>query len=384
MATAAMTVIARGDGSNGGGTWQYMAPELCSGNAEAASDVFSWGLVLFDLHFAADALKAQVQESCGGGREEKPSRPTLMEMVRGKEVHIPSHPNEHLRDLLRQVLQLDPKQRPTASQCLSHNYLWSHLSEDRVAERDRRHCLVCMEEKWLDEGLECSPPLPNAQDRQQQQALSSNHFACGQCLNGFVVSLLDAPPATLAQRGRHVPCLVTGCAAQPFPMEQLMAHLDDDGRKALMEVRSKAEEYMSQQAFQQRLQEERTQWEKESTTQRHRRCIIEEILTLQCPRCHQAFVDFDGCFALKCSRCNAGFCGWCLQDCGSDAHAHVRVCGANQAGGGLFGTFEAFLKAQRKRQERRLRGYLAGLSREESRHVRAALQKELADLNIRL
>jgi len=56
--------------------------------------------------------------------------------------------------------------------------------------------------------------------------------------------------------------------------------------------------------------------------------VVDEILTLRCPRpnCRAAFVDFDGCFALTCGRCRAGFCGWCLADCGADAHGHVARC----------------------------------------------------------
>merc|ERR1719217_444733 len=55
------------------------------------------------------------------------------------------------------------------------------------------------------------------------------------------------------------------------------------------------------------------------------RVRIAELLTLKCPRCGQAFHDFDKCFALVCPRpgCHAGFCGWCLTDCGVDAHRHV-------------------------------------------------------------
>lgn len=53
--------------------------------------------------------------------------------------------------------------------------------------------------------------------------------------------------------------------------------------------------------------------------------VVEEILTLHCPRCAQAFFDFEGCFALKCSKCPCNFCGWCLADCGTDSHAHVTL-----------------------------------------------------------
>ncbi|KAL6041728.1 Ankyrin repeat and protein kinase domain-containing protein 1 [Balamuthia mandrillaris] len=96
-------------------------------------------------------------------------------------------------------------------------------------------------------------------------------------------------------------------------------------------------EFLSQQAFQQQLQAERQLWEQQSTVQRHCRHLVQDVLTLQCPRCRQAFVDFDGCFALTCSRCHAGLCGWCLQDCGGDAHCHVAGCAHNLAKGNMFG-----------------------------------------------
>ncbi|KAL6059559.1 IBR domain-containing protein [Balamuthia mandrillaris] len=386
-ATTAATIASTAMTTDGGagGTWQYMAPELCSGDVGPEADMFAWGLVMFDLHFAAAALRAQAQGKDGDeeGRETQlppGSRPTLMEMVKGKEIIIPSHPNHQLQDLLQQVLQLDPRKRPTASQCLSHPYLWSPLVEHRVAVRDRRQCLVCMQDKWLDEGLECYSP--------RQVHPHQRHFVCGGCMNDWVLSLLDMPPAELAERGRHVPCLVAGCASLPFSMEQVMAHLADVGRKALLEVCSKAIEFTNHQAFQQRLQEERQQWERESTVQRHCRRIVEDILTLQCPRCHQAFVDFDGCFALKCSRCNASFCGWCLQDCGKNAHPHVKMCASNNnrggGGRGYHGSFAQFEEAQRRRREKRVREYLQLLGREEREQVMVTLKQELEDLKLQM
>jgi hypothetical protein len=40
--------------------------------------------------------------------------------------------------------------------------------------------------------------------------------------------------------------------------------------------------------------------------------IIEDILTIKCPRqhCRQAFVDFDACFALTCDACTCAFCAY--------------------------------------------------------------------------
>ncbi len=37
-----------------------------------------------------------------------------------------------------------------------------------------------------------------------------------------------------------------------------------------------------------------------------RKHVVEDILTLKCPRCAQAFLDFNGCMALTCGNCNHG------------------------------------------------------------------------------
>ena len=93
----------------------------------------------------------------------------------------------------------------------------------------------------------------------------------------------------------------------------------------------------------------------------HRKHIIERVLTLACPRCSRAFIGFEGCFALKCSEYRFNdpnsccqFCAYCLEDCGQDAHPHVRAntCPGNR---GLFQPVEVFEDAQRSRRERMLR-----------------------------
>lgn len=59
----------------------------------------------------------------------------------------------------------------------------------------------------------------------------------------------------------------------------------------------------------------------------HYDIITEDILTLKCPSCRNAFIDFDGCLALYCN-CGAYFCGKCMCkfDSSKDAHSHVLVC----------------------------------------------------------
>ena len=127
--------------------------------------------------------------------------------------------------------------------------------------------------------------------------------------------------------------------------------------------------------------------------------VIEKVLTLSCPRCEQAFVDFDGCFALKCGRCQAGFCAYCLADCGRDAHAHIGGCelgkqvtkwaqknkttvNARGHPPGTFGSPAAFDESQRLRRLRDLTSYFENKEEKFVTQVLDALEKELKDLNI--
>jgi len=71
--------------------------------------------------------------------------------------------------------------------------------------------------------------------------------------------------------------------------------------------------------------------------------IVDNILTMRCPRCKMAFADWDGCNAVYCTYagCGCNFCPFCLKDCGGgvkfgqqeivragdDAvHRHVQTC----------------------------------------------------------
>ena len=110
--------------------------------------------------------------------------------------------------------------------------------------------------------------------------------------------------------------------------------------------------------------------------------LVEEVLTLKCPRCGQAFVDFNGCFALECGRCGAGFCAWCLHDCGRDAHQHVAHCAFNLEGGNVFSTKAKFDEAQRKRQLAAAVEHLRALDGSVARKVVDACSRDLRDLGL--
>ena len=85
-----------------------------------------------------------------------------------------------------------------------------------------------------------------------------------------------------------------------------------EAKQALAEQRINAE---LERGFEKRLEGMREELGKNGDAQKHRTHIVEKILTLACPRCGQAFLDYNGCVALTCSRagCGAGFCGFCLE-----------------------------------------------------------------------
>ena len=107
-----------------------------------------------------------------------------------------------------------------------------------------------------------------------------------------------------------------------------------------------------------------------------------------CPRCcGQAFLNFEGCFALTSSRDNAHFCAhfcaYCLADCGADAHRHVANCEHNAAPGkNVFASIAVFETAQRNRRVRMLRAHLTQMKAEERKLLLDDCAVDLRDLDI--
>ena len=119
--------------------------------------------------------------------------------------------------------------------------------------------------------------------------------------------------------------------------------------------------------------------EEEREVRECRAHVTEHILNLRCPRCQQVFLDFTGCFALTCT-CGCGFCGWCLQDCGNNAHGHVRACPRSVNPGSYYGTEAQFKATHRERRRREVQQYLASLDPALAARVREAMHQDLQDL----
>lgn len=107
-----------------------------------------------------------------------------------------------------------------------------------------------------------------------------------------------------------------------------------------------------------------------------------------CPHCNAKFDDFDGCAALKCSKCHGYFCGLCMHaaSASEDAHAHVRDdCPANPLRGiSYFVSHEYVEVAWKARAQQRILDALGRIEITEGKkcadEVRASVARADDDL----
>ena len=223
------------------------------------------------------------------------------------------------------------------------------------------------------------------------------HFCCDVCFGHHVQAKMELDLASLTESEGKVFCPHKtpdlGCETSTALSEEDMFRHAPDAFQAYLKGQRKLLEFQLttdiRKEEQERLQAERLRLERlsevEREVHRHRDHIVDNLMTLKCPRanCGQAFVDFNGCFALTCGRCGCGFCAWCLADCGRDAHAHVADCELGRGRGGVFAPEATFVEAQRDRRLRLVREYLHGIK---DRGIRATIvlqcRQDFADLGL--
>jgi serine/threonine protein kinase len=337
-----------------GFTLDYAAPEQLKGTpASKASDVFALGLTLHDVVL---------------GR-----RP----IVRPAQAVALSETPQALRDLVGAMLSDDARRRPTASEVLRDDAL-APPAAGRNPATDRRECQLCCEEKWLDEGVLCG---------------AGTHFVCrgDECIEPMCRSFCALPLAEVAKRGALMCGTKATCGAL-WSVSKLASVLADDALELYVTTLRKIDESRALQELQQKHRAElaeqerrlRGQMERDEEIAAHRRHITNALLNLSCPRCAKPFLDFDACFDLKCSACPCHFCGWCLRDCGNDAHQHVAHCLDNPVQPSVFGTQEQFAACHRARRLLLVDDYLRDKVRADLRvHVRNSIAPELRALGMR-
>eukprot|EP00965_Chrysotila_dentata_P051265 1699520-Pleurochrysis_carterae.AAC.3 len=242
-------------------------------------------------------------------------------------------------------------------------------------------CVVCFDEKiQVLLGVQCS-------------STGAGHFVCDGCFSLHMKAQVErqefdgevyCPMASAAMGEQH-------CKSKAYAVAVLARHATADVFETFNEKRLKLKEGKLAREMEtdyaerlkQRIQElaaEEKLSHRNRVVKEAREYIVEEILTLSCPRCGAAFMDFDGCFALKCENnsCGCGFCALCLTDCGSDAHSHIATC--DFARGDIYGRITSFEDIQCNRRRQAVKDYLDGNKHREE--ILNACERDLRDLQL--
>jgi len=227
-------------------------------------------------------------------------------------------------------------------------------AEAAAAARQVR-CLACMDPFDPSACVTCPQSPQGAEGAKDGGGGGGLHWLCGDCLDGHVSALADQASegalATLGATGGAVTCPVPRCGSAPYADRLLAARLGERAWDRLRAARQALTEQRCEAAATRRLEEEKRRLAGLASGELRFLEAKDEaenrILCLACPACGQVFEDFSGCAALACSRagCGRAFCGFCLADCGGDAHAHVRAC---RLGDGSWGNKAKVRKAQRR------------------------------------
>ncbi len=434
--------------SSAGGvdTLAWMAPETFDDKYSEKSDSYAFGMVTYEVvtnkvpHF--DKTRAAIIIAASKRMEEKGFTSAEQEQDwlykhplkdrRPDLGHVQPDCPPHLKDLMQECWSDQPGKRPTFLEivdsklkdnsqerrmlrldqqreldALRHKF-WRGSELERklreqaaeltaLREREReaqarreredkdrtdrlRQCFVCFDEVDVDAGVECR----------------TGHFMCAVCLNEEVKTQVYWENIGAFKKAKlRIKCRHPECSGDSWLDRALTRHLAEDvfhaylgAREAVLlgEALQEQEERYNKKVRDLEEQMQKLAAGRDRAVMQARKNIIENILTLKCPRlnCRRAFVDFDGCFALTCCACASEFCAYCLQDCGRQAHRHVASCQYNIAPGkSVFASIQLFEGSQRERRTRLLKEYLA-------QHVEAgvrgalieAMERDLADLGI--
>ena len=208
-------------------------------------------------------------------------------------------------------------------------------------------------------------------------------FTCNDCFSGHVSAHTSvADIGAFEKSDGKLPCPMK-CGA--FVSDQdVSKHAPGDPYaqymkliKAVAEQKGRTEQI---QKFEEEKKREALLSAEEKKYMKHRQHITENCLTLRCPRCQRAFLDFDGCLALTCSGCSCAFCALCLSDCGDDAHRHVVNCKSNRTGN-VYASTDEIQRVEKLRKKKLVEEYLSKFPQEAARIIQES-ERELSEIGI--
>ena len=238
-------------------------------------------------------------------------------------------------------------------------------------------CIICMDYQPVGHGFSCS----------------KKHFQCWECFAEFVkqASEPDSVGKTINEKGNLL-CPDTKCNNEITLHDVAKENVPEKIFESLKQLTTdfkikKAVEKALKESEARRIKEQARlaaiRDKEERKAEEVRLYLIENVLTLRCPRCKTAFIDYTGCAALTCSNCRVGFCAICLQDCGTDAHAHVPNCPENFSRG-IYISQGVFDEHHRKRREKIINDMLKELPKKARDILIQRITKELDDLGIKI
>jgi len=399
-------------GTGGGvlGTPGYMSPEYArTGKYSEKAEVFSFGVVVLEVltgrlqmadgidlyaHYrGANSLRVdELDERCGRAQElALELAEGLCALARACLMHFEDE-RLGLPEVLWQLNEMmaqhctptvEEGQLSRAREEIEQLKLAFRLQQLAVApapaaeEEPCFDCVVCMDPFPLRGGLRCGGWE------------AESHFTCAGCLNQRT---RIAAEGGLEPRG-GVRCCGFRCGVL-YEEQALAVHCSPE---VYVQYKQAREQYVRADEgteVVERIEAERQRLAAMPPADREalrvRTHIVDEILTLKCPRCGKAFVDFEACFALSCEDfaghgCGSEFCGFCLTLCGNDedAHQHVAQCPFNiNEGRDVFGPIENFEEAQRLRRLRLLREYLGPMVAQQRDRALQECERELHHLGL--
>ena len=218
------------------------------------------------------------------------------------------------------------------------------------------------------------------------------HAVCSECLSGWCTASCDSDRrATLAANDGHIICSHPECA-EPYDVNVLRSGLTpaafqawDTARTERTAAAAYADAWAHADARVAAAEAAAAAASAGTRVEAARKKVL-GVLTLQCPSCQLAFVDFDACCAVSC-HCGEIFCAFCLEGFGTGeeasqiAHSHVPACRRNPSGS-LFCAEDQWQAAQRVRRKRLVLAELARLPAPLQAPVLDSVKTELQDLGI--
>jgi serine/threonine protein kinase len=273
-------------------------------------------------------------------------------------------------ELLKGLLQHSPEKRWTLRQVMDNAFVQGCLK-----------CSICLEYFLLKQLIACDASIELDQ---------SSHIVCQSCLIKFVEDFCSKDMYFFVKSGGKINCIMPRCKRsfsdvslfRNLPQNVFESYINVKGRWAELNVASIVE-MEALKSIHNELDRLYSLDPKERELFILRKEIT-ELVNLKCPSCGQVFVDFTGCFALTCSRCDARFCGWCLQQSTQkDVHPHVQTCALNKNPGSYYGDIGMWKSSHTERIKRTIEQKIRSLENERLREeICLKIAKDLKDIGI--